>query len=107
PPRQMPVVPTRLRLSGLEPLTVGPDTLFVNIGERTNVTGSRRFAKLIAAGKYDEGLTVARQQVESGAQMLDVNMDEGLLDSERAMETFLKLIASEPDISRVPIVIDS
>ncbi|HEV8613701.1 MAG TPA: homocysteine S-methyltransferase family protein, partial [Gemmatimonadales bacterium] len=107
PPRQRPEPPPRLRLSGLEPLTVGPDTLFVNIGERTNVTGSRRFAKLIAEGKYDAGLAVARQQVESGAQMVDVNMDEGLLDSERAMATFLKLIASEPDISRVPLVIDS
>ena len=107
PPRQRPVVPPRLRLSGLEPLTVGPDTLFVNIGERTNVTGSRRFAKLVTEGKYDAGLTVARQQVESGAQMVDVNMDEGLLDSERVMATFLKLIASEPDISKVPLVIDS
>ncbi|HTL05016.1 MAG TPA: methionine synthase [Gemmatimonadales bacterium] len=106
-PRVRPSPPARLRLSGLEPLTVGPDTLFVNIGERTNVTGSRRFAKLIADGQYDAGLTVARQQVESGAQMVDVNLDEGLLDSERAMATFLKLIASEPDISRVPLVIDS
>jgi 5-methyltetrahydrofolate--homocysteine methyltransferase len=106
-PRERPAPPPRLRLSGLEPLTIGPDTLFVNIGERTNVTGSRRFAKLITEGKYDAGLAVARQQVESGAQMVDVNMDEGLLDSERAMATFLKLIASEPDISRVPLVIDS
>jgi 5-methyltetrahydrofolate--homocysteine methyltransferase len=107
PPRVRPEPPARLRLSGLEPLTVGPDTLFVNIGERTNVTGSRRFAKLITEGKYDAALQVARQQVESGAQMLDVNMDEGLLDSEAAMAKFLKLIASEPDISKVPIVIDS
>jgi 5-methyltetrahydrofolate--homocysteine methyltransferase len=106
-PRERPSPPPRLRLSGLEPLTVGPDTLFVNIGERTNVTGSRRFAKLITDGKYDAGLAVARQQVESGAQMVDVNMDEGLLDSERAMGTFLRLIASEPDISKVPLVIDS
>jgi 5-methyltetrahydrofolate--homocysteine methyltransferase len=107
PPRRIPQPPRRLRLSGLEPLTVGPDTLFVNIGERTNVTGSRRFAKLIAEGKYEAGLEVARQQVESGAQMIDVNMDEGLLDSERAMERFLRLIASEPAISKVPVVIDS
>ncbi len=106
-PRERPNPPARLRLSGLEPLTVGPDTLFINIGERTNVTGSRRFAKLIAEGKYDAGLAVARQQVESGAQMVDVNMDEGLLDSERAMGTFVRLIASEPDISKVPLVIDS
>src|ERR1044071_9935520 len=95
PPRVRPEVPSRLRLSGLEPLTIGPDTLFVNIGERTNVTGSRRFAKLITEGKYDAALQVARQQVESGAQMLDVNMDEGLLDSEQAMAKFLRLIPSE------------
>jgi 5-methyltetrahydrofolate--homocysteine methyltransferase len=107
PPRVRPVPPSRLRLSGLEPLTIGPDTLFVNIGERTNVTGSRRFASLILEGKYDAALQVARQQVENGAQMLDVNMDEGLLDSQGAMATFLRLIAAEPDISRVPIVIDS
>ena len=107
PPRRIPTPPVRLRLSGLEPLIIGPTTLFVNIGERTNVTGSRRFARLIADGKYDAGLEVARQQVESGAQMLDVNMDEGLLDSERAMSTFLRLIASEPAISKVPVVIDS
>ena len=107
PPRPRACPPARLRLSGLEPLTIGPDTLFVNIGERTNVTGSRRFARLVAEGKYEAGLEVARQQVESGAQMLDVNMDEGLLDSERAMATFLRLIASEPAISKVPLVIDS
>ncbi len=106
-PRVVPDIPRRLRLSGLEPLTVGPDTLFVNIGERTNVTGSRRFAKLILEGRYDAALDVARQQVESGAQMLDVNMDEGLLDSERAMGTFLRLMAAEPDISKVPVVVDS
>ena len=107
PPRVRPTPPSRLRLSGLEPLTIGPDTLFVNIGERTNVTGSRRVASLILEGKYDAALQVARQQVENGAQMLDVNMDEGLLDSQGAMATFLRLIAAEPDISRVPIVIDS
>ena len=107
PPRVPPTLPARLRLSGLEPLVVCPDTLFVNIGERTNVTGSRRFARLVAEGRYADGLEVARQQVENGAQMLDVNMDEGLLDSERAMTTFLNLIASEPAISKVPIVVDS
>jgi 5-methyltetrahydrofolate--homocysteine methyltransferase len=106
-PRAVPDIPRRLRLSGLEPLTVGPDTLFVNIGERTNVTGSRRFARLIQENRYDVALEVARQQVESGAQMLDVNMDEGLLDSERAMGTFLRLLAAEPDISKVPVVVDS
>jgi 5-methyltetrahydrofolate--homocysteine methyltransferase len=96
-----------LRLSGLEPLTIRPETNFVNIGERTNVTGSPRFAKLILNEQYEEALSVARQQVEGGAQMIDVNMDEGMLDSERAMTTFLNLIATEPDIARVPIVIDS
>jgi len=107
PPRRRPTPPPRLRLAGLEPLTIGPDTLFVNIGERTNVTGSRSFARLIMEGRYEAGLEVARQQVESGAQMLDVNLDEGLLDSERAMVTFLHLIGSEPAICKVPIVIDS
>ena len=97
----------RLRLSGLEPLTIGPESIFVNVGERTNVTGSRKFAKLILAGDYNAGLELARQQVESGAQMIDVNMDEGMLDSQQAMATFLQLLAAEPDISRVPIVIDS
>ena len=86
---------------------MGPETLFVNVGERTNVTGSRKFARLVLAGEYDKGLEIARQQVESGAQMLDVNMDEGMLDSAQAMTTFLRLMASEPDISRVPVVIDS
>ena len=95
------------RLSGLEPLTIRPDTNFVNIGERTNVTGSPKFAKLILGGDYESALTVARQQVEGGAQIVDVNMDEGLLDSEQAMVTFLNLIASEPDIARVPVMIDS
>jgi 5-methyltetrahydrofolate--homocysteine methyltransferase len=107
PPRLPASPPPRLRLSGLEPLTVGPETLFVNIGERTNVTGSRKFARLVLAGDYEAGLEIARQQVENGAQMIDINMDEGMLDSEGAMTTFLKLLASEPDISRVPIVIDS
>ena len=95
------------RFSGLEPLTLRPDTNFVNIGERTNVTGSPKFARLILGGEYEKALAVARQQVEGGAQMIDVNMDEGLLDSEQAMTTFLNLIASEPDIARVPIVVDS
>jgi len=107
PPRVPASPPPRLRLSGLEPLTVGPESIFVNVGERTNVTGSRKFARLVLAGDYEAGLEIARQQVESGAQMIDVNMDEGMLDSQQAMSTFVKLIASEPDISRVPLVIDS
>jgi 5-methyltetrahydrofolate--homocysteine methyltransferase len=107
PPRRPAAPPPRCRLSGLEPLTIGPDSIFVNVGERTNVTGSRKFARLILAGDYDAGLEIARQQVESGAQMLDVNMDEGMLDSQEAMTTFLQLLAAEPDISRVPVVIDS
>ena len=96
-----------LRVSGLEPLALTPDLGFVNIGERTNVTGSRRFKELIKNGDYETALSVARQQVENGAQMIDVNMDEGMLDSAGAMKTFLQLIAAEPDIARVPIVIDS
>src|SRR5207244_3042255 len=103
-------VPTRahaLRLSGLEPLNVGDESLFVNIGERTNVTGSRAFARLILAGDYAGALSVARQQVENGAQIVDVNMDEAMLDSEKAMRTFLSLLAAEPDIARVPLMIDS
>ncbi|MBO6575374.1 MAG: methionine synthase [Rhodothermales bacterium] len=96
-----------LHLSGLEPLTFRSDLNFVNIGERTNVTGSRRFARLIKEEAYEEALSVARQQVENGAQLIDVNMDEGMLDSESAMVTFLNLIAAEPDIARVPVVVDS
>ncbi|MEZ4417476.1 MAG: methionine synthase [Gemmatimonadota bacterium] len=107
PPRPRPTPDRVCRLAGLEPLTITPDSLFVNIGERTNVTGSARFARLIREGDYETALQVARQQVESGAQMIDVNMDEGLLDAEAAMTRFLNLIASEPDISRVPIVVDS
>jgi 5-methyltetrahydrofolate--homocysteine methyltransferase len=107
PPRRPPEPPHRCRLSGLEPLVIGPQTNFVNVGERTNVTGSRRFAKLVLEGQYEAGLEVARQQVENGAQMLDVNMDEAMLDSAAAMQTFLRLVASEPSISRVPIMIDS
>jgi len=96
-----------LRLSGMEPLVLRPDSNFMNIGERTNVTGSKKFARLIKEGKFEEALSVARDQVEGGAQVLDVNMDEGMLDSEEAMTKFLKLIASEPDISKLPIMIDS
>ena len=107
PPRAIPQVPSYARLSGLEPLVIGPENTFVNVGERTNVTGSRRFAKLILNGDYATALDVARQQVESGAQMIDINMDEGMLDSEAAIERFLKLVAGEPDISRVPVMIDS
>jgi 5-methyltetrahydrofolate--homocysteine methyltransferase len=95
------------RLSGLEPLVITPETLFVNIGERTNVTGSAKFKKLIKEDRYDEAVEVARQQVENGAQILDVNMDEGLLDSEAAMVKFLRLIAAEPDIARIPVMVDS
>ena len=107
PPRKIPDVPKRCRLSGLEPCIIGPDSLFVNVGERTNVTGSAAFKKLILNGDYDKALTVARQQVDSGAQVIDINMDEGMLDGEEAMVTFLNLIGSEPDISRVPIMLDS
>ncbi|MBI4193505.1 MAG: methionine synthase [Betaproteobacteria bacterium] len=107
PPRTVPEIEHRTRLSGLEPLNIGDDSLFVNIGERTNVTGSRAFARLILAGDYAEALSVARQQVENGAQMIDINMDEAMLDSKKAMTTFLNLIAAEPDISRVPVMIDS
>ncbi|HEX7385494.1 MAG TPA: methionine synthase [Burkholderiaceae bacterium] len=103
----MSATPRHTRLSGLEPLVLTPELLFVNVGERTNVTGSAQFKKLILEGRYDQALAVARQQVESGAQVIDVNMDEGLLDSEAAMTRYLRLIAGEPDIARVPIMIDS
>jgi 5-methyltetrahydrofolate--homocysteine methyltransferase len=106
-PRRIPEVEPRTRLAGLEPLDIGPDTLFVNIGERTNVTGSRAFARLILAGDYTQAVEVARQQVENGAQMIDINMDEAMLDSEAAMARFLDLLAAEPDIAKVPFVIDS
>jgi 5-methyltetrahydrofolate--homocysteine methyltransferase len=106
-PRPIPTVTPLLRLSGLEAFTLTPEIPFVNVGERTNVTGSARFRKLITAGDYAAALAVARDQVENGAQILDVNMDEGLLDSEKAMTTFLNLIAAEPDIARVPLMIDS
>ena len=106
-PRRLPELPTRTRLSGLEPFTVGPDSLFVNVGERTNVTGSARFRRLIGSGDFEEAVQVARQQVDSGSQLIDVNMDEGMLDSEAAMRRFLNLVAAEPDIARVPVMVDS
>ncbi|MHB8939634.1 MAG: methionine synthase, partial [Thiobacillus sp.] len=106
-PRVPPVLEAAMRLSGLEPFNVGKDSLFVNVGERTNVTGSKAFARMILEGRYDDALSVARQQVENGAQIIDINMDEGMLDAEAAMVRFLLLIASEPDIARVPIMIDS
>src|SRR4051812_47303477 len=107
PPRAVPEIASALRLSGLEPLTVTEESLFVNIGERTNITGSARFRKLIKDGDYDTALSVAAQQVEAGAQVIDVNMDEGMIDGVAAMDRFLKLVASEPDISRVPVMVDS
>src|SRR5262249_2041966 len=106
-PRQIPKVPPRLRLSGLEAFTLTPEIPFVNVGERTNVTGSARFRKLVTAGDYTPPLEVARDPVANGAQIIDVNMDEGLLDSEKAMVTFLNLVAAEPDIARVPVMVDS
>ena len=106
-PRVVPAIEPRLRLSGLEPFELTPAIPFVNVGERTNVTGSAKFRKLITAGDYTAALQVARDQVENGAQIIDVNMDEGLLDSEAAMVTFLNLVAAEPDIARVPVMVDS
>ena len=106
-PRAIPKLVPRMRLSGLEPFVADETTGFVNIGERTNVTGSAMFKRLILNSQFDEALTVARQQVENGAQIIDINMDEGMLDSKGAMVTILNLIASEPDISRVPVMIDS
>lgn len=106
-PRAMPKAAPAMRLSGLEPVTISDESLFVNIGERTNVTGSKAFARLILNEQYEEAVSVARQQVESGAQIIDVNMDEAMLDSAAAMTRFLKLIGSEPDIARVPVMIDS
>src|SRR5262249_53703887 len=106
-PRAVPEVRPLLRLSGLEPFTLTPEIPFVNVGERTNVTGSAKFRKLVTAGDYAAGLAIAREQVESGAQIIDVNMDEGLLDSVAAMTTFLHLVASEPEIARVPVMVDS
>lgn len=106
-PRSLPTQLSRCRLAGLEPLIIGPGDLFVNVGERTNVTGSAHFRKLIEAEEYQKAVQVARQQVENGAQIIDVNMDEGMLDSEKAMTTFQNLIASEPDVARIPVMIDS
>ncbi|MEJ6657036.1 MAG: homocysteine S-methyltransferase family protein, partial [Pseudomonas sp.] len=106
-PRQIPDIPKACRLSGLEPFTIDRNSLFVNVGERTNITGSAKFARLIRDDNYTEALEVALQQVEAGAQVIDINMDEGMLDSKKAMVTFLNLIAGEPDISRVPIMLDS
>ncbi len=106
-PRVIPQIAPHLRLSGLEPFTLTPEIPFVNVGERTNVTGSAKFRKLVTAGDYTAALSIARDQVENGAQVIDVNMDEGLLDSEEAMKTFLNLIAAEPDIARVPVMVDS
>jgi len=107
PPRQVPEISVATRLAGLEPLNIDDDSLFVNIGERTNITGSARFRNLIKAEDYDTALSVALQQVENGAQVIDINMDEGMIDGVAAMDRFTKLIASEPDISRVPVMIDS
>ena len=107
PPRPVPKVPVECRLSGLEACNIREDSLFVNVGERTNVTGSARFKRLILEENYNEALDVARQQVENGAQIIDINMDEGMLDGEQAMRTFLNLIAAEPDIARVPVMLDS
>jgi 5-methyltetrahydrofolate--homocysteine methyltransferase len=106
-PREPSERPAACRLSGLEPLTITPDSLFVNVGERTNITGSAKFRNLIRDGDYNTALSVARQQVESGAQVIDINMDEGMIDGVAAMDRFVKLIASEPDISRVPLMVDS
>ena len=106
-PRKKPVADTLMHLSGLEPLTLRPESNFMNVGERTNVTGSKKFLRLINEGNYEEALSIAKDQVDGGAQVIDVNMDEGMLDSEAAMTKFLNLIASEPDISKVPIMIDS
>ena len=107
PPRKIPTIEKKCRLSGLEPFNIGPESLFVNVGERTNVTGSARFKRLIVEEDYEAALDVARQQVVNGAQIIDINMDEGMLESKEAMVRFLLLVASEPDISRVPVMIDS
>ncbi|HBS13605.1 MAG TPA: methionine synthase, partial [Alcanivorax sp.] len=106
-PRRLPEIPVQCRLSGLEPCNIAPDDLFVNVGERTNVTGSKRFLRLIKEEDYDTALDVARDQVENGAQIIDINMDEGMLESKECMVRFLNLVAAEPEISKVPIMIDS
>ncbi len=107
PPRVVPEVPKAMRLAGLEPLTIDDSSLFVNVGERTNITGSAKFRNLIKANDYDTAVSVAAQQVENGAQVIDINMDEGMIDGVAAMDRFVKLVASEPDITRVPIMVDS
>ena len=107
PPRTVPVISPAMRLAGLEPFVIDDHSLFVNVGERTNVTGSKAFARLIKNGEYDQAIAVARQQVENGAQIIDINMDEAMLDSAAAMTRFLNLIASEPDIARIPVMLDS
>ena len=107
PPRKIPTIEHWTRLSGLEALTIRPDSNFINIGERTNITGSPKFSKLILGGQFEEAVAIARQQVEGGAQVIDINMDEGMIDSEKTMVHFLNLIATEPDVARVPIMIDS
>ncbi|WP_031433786.1 methionine synthase [Methylomarinum vadi] len=106
-PRKVPELEKRCHLAGLEPMSIGPDTLFVNVGERTNVTGSAKFKRLIVEEDYETALDVAKQQVENGAQIIDINMDEGMLDSQQAMVRFLNLIAAEPDIAKVPVMLDS
>ncbi len=107
PPRKIPELEKRCHLAGLEAMSIGPETLFVNVGERTNVTGSTIFKKMIVEGRYEDALEVAKQQVENGAQIIDINMDEGMLDSKAAMVRFLNLLAAEPDIAKVPIMLDS
>src|SRR5207248_10899275 len=107
PPRVPKSVDKYLRLSGLEPLTVRPESNLIVVGERTNITGSPKFSQLVKAGDLEGALAVARQQIDGGANILDVNMDEGLLDSEQVMHDFLNLVASEPDIAKVPLMIDS
>jgi 5-methyltetrahydrofolate--homocysteine methyltransferase len=106
-PRRIPAIESQCRLAGLEPFNIGPESLFVNVGERCNVTGSAKFKRLILEGHYDEALEICKQQVETGAQVIDINMDEAMLDGQAAMVKFLNLVASEPDIARVPIMIDS
>jgi 5-methyltetrahydrofolate--homocysteine methyltransferase len=103
----MSVIKPYSRFSGLEPLVVRPETNFLNVGERTNVTGSKKFARLIRENQYEEALSIARQQVENGAQIIDVNMDDALLDGVQAMTTFINLMQSEPDIAKIPLMIDS
>lgn len=107
PPREVPEIPTKMRLSGLEPVTIDEDSMFVNVGERTNVTGSRKFLRLIKNQEYEEALSVAQNQVDGGAQILDVNMDEGMLESDEEMTKFLNLMMAEPDIARLPVMVDS